>query len=71
MEGMAVHAPHHTTCCPPRAARSRASLSATLHCLTGCAIGEIVGMIVATALGLSNFATVALSIVLAFVFGYG
>ena len=47
------------------------ALSATLHCLTGCAIGEVVGMIVATALGLSNFASVALAIVLAFVFGYG
>jgi hypothetical protein len=46
------------------------ALSATLHCLTGCAIGEIVGMIVGTALGLSNAGTVALSVALAFVFGY-
>ena len=45
--------------------------SATLHCLTGCAIGEVLGMIVGTALGLHNAATVVLSIVLAFVFGYG
>jgi Domain of unknown function (DUF4396) len=47
------------------------AISATLHCLTGCAIGEILGMVIATAIGLGNGATVALSIVLAFVFGYG
>src|SRR5436190_23531079 len=46
------------------------ALSATLHCLTGCAIGEIVGMVLGTALGLSQWPTVALSVVLAFVFGY-
>jgi len=45
--------------------------TATLHCLTGCAIGEVLGMIIGTALGLHNAATVALSIVLAFGFGYG
>jgi uncharacterized membrane protein YbjE (DUF340 family) len=43
---------------------------ATLHCLTGCAIGEVVGMIIGTSIGLSNGTTVALSIVLAFFFGY-
>jgi hypothetical protein len=47
------------------------ALSATLHCLTGCAIGEVVGMVVGTAMGLSNLGTVVISIVLAFVFGYG
>lgn len=46
------------------------ALSATLHCLTGCAIGEIAGMAVGTALGLSNLTTIVLAIVLAFVFGY-
>src|SRR4029078_7374025 len=45
--------------------------SATLHCLTGCAIGEVLGMVIGTALGLHNAATVVLSVVLAFVFGYG
>ncbi|MFE0023852.1 DUF4396 domain-containing protein [Amycolatopsis sp. NPDC059021] len=45
--------------------------TATLHCLTGCAIGEVLGMILGTAFGLHNAATVVLSIVLAFVFGYG
>jgi hypothetical protein len=48
----------------------RMALSATLHCLTGCALGEIVGVIVGTALGWSNGATIALAIVLAFLFGY-
>jgi Domain of unknown function (DUF4396) len=46
------------------------AVSATLHCLTGCAIGEIAGMIIGTAFGLSNLATILLSIALAFVFGY-
>lgn len=46
------------------------ALSATLHCLTGCAIGEVLGMIIGTALGFSNWGTVALAIALAFIFGY-
>ncbi|HEY1085546.1 MAG TPA: DUF4396 domain-containing protein [Candidatus Saccharimonadales bacterium] len=45
--------------------------SATLHCLTGCAIGEVIGLIIGTALGLSPLATVFLAIALAFVFGFG
>ena len=45
--------------------------AATLHCLTGCAIGEVLGMVIGTAAGLSNTATVVLSVALAFVFGYG
>jgi hypothetical protein len=43
---------------------------ATLHCLTGCAIGEVLGMVIGTWLGWSNLATVVLSIALAFGFGY-
>ncbi|PKV85311.1 uncharacterized protein DUF4396 [Streptomyces sp. TLI_146] len=43
---------------------------ATLHCLTGCAIGEVLGMIVGTALGWGNMPTMVLAIVLAFFFGY-
>jgi hypothetical protein len=46
------------------------AFSATVHCLTGCAIGEVLGMVLGTALELSNLATIALSIVLAFFFGY-
>jgi Domain of unknown function (DUF4396) len=44
--------------------------TATLHCLTGCAIGEVLGMVIGTATGMSNTATIVLSIALAFVFGY-
>jgi uncharacterized cupredoxin-like copper-binding protein len=44
--------------------------SATLHCLTGCAIGEIAGLIIGTAMGLTNLATIALAVALAFLFGY-
>jgi hypothetical protein len=46
------------------------ALSATLHCLTGCAIGEVLGMVVGTALGFSEWGTVALAVGLAFLFGY-
>jgi hypothetical protein len=46
------------------------AVSATLHCLTGCAIGEVAGLIIGTAIGLGNIATIALAIGLAFVFGY-
>jgi Domain of unknown function (DUF4396) len=47
------------------------ALTATLHCLTGCAIGEVAGMAIGTAAGFSNLGTVVLSVALAFVFGYG
>jgi hypothetical protein len=50
--------------------RNAMAASATLHCLTGCAIGEVLGMVIGTALGLSNAATIALAVALAFVFGY-
>ena len=46
------------------------AVSATLHCLTGCAIGEVAGVAIGTALGLSDAATIALAIGLAFLFGY-
>jgi hypothetical protein len=46
------------------------AVSATLHCLTGCAIGEIAGLIIGTAAGLSNTVTIAISVSLAFLFGY-
>ncbi|WP_344485977.1 DUF4396 domain-containing protein [Nonomuraea monospora] len=44
--------------------------SATLHCLTGCAIGEVLGMVIATALGWHDLPSIALAVVLAFIFGY-
>src|SRR4051812_21574808 len=50
---------------------NRLALMATVHCLSGCAIGEILGMVLATWWGLGNFASIALAIVLAFFFGYG
>ncbi|MDX2683050.1 DUF4396 domain-containing protein [Streptomyces sp. NY05-11A] len=46
------------------------AVRATLHCLTGCAVGEILGMVVGTALGWGNAPTMVLAIVLAFLFGY-
>lgn len=49
----------------------RMAASATLHCLTGCAIGEVLGMVLSTALNWGNLASIAVSIALAFVFGYG
>ena len=50
---------------------TRTAISATLHCLTGCAIGEVLGMIISTALGWGNAASIFVSVVLAFAFGYG
>ncbi len=49
---------------------TRTAASATLHCLTGCAIGEVVGMIISTAWSWGTVSSIILSIVLAFVFGY-
>ncbi len=49
---------------------NRLAFSATVHCLTGCAIGEVLGLVIGTALGWGNAATIALAVVLAFIFGY-
>jgi hypothetical protein len=49
---------------------NRLAFSATAHCLTGCAIGEVLGMVIGTALGWGNVATIALAVALAFFFGY-
>ncbi len=49
---------------------NRLAFSATAHCLTGCGIGEVLGMVIGTALGWGNIATIALAVVLAFIFGY-
>ncbi|MFF9812728.1 DUF4396 domain-containing protein [Streptomyces sp. NPDC014006] len=60
------HDGHHHT---PSASWAMAA-QATLHCLTGCAIGEVLGMVIGTWLGWGNVATMVLAIALAFVFGY-
>jgi hypothetical protein len=62
---------HHHDMPMSGGALTAVALSATLHCLTGCAIGEVLGMIIGTALGFSNLGTIALAVVLAFLFGYG
>jgi len=62
---------HHEPTAVRPASLNRLAYSATVHCLTGCAIGEILGMVIATALGWSGLASIALSVVLAFAFGYG
>jgi Domain of unknown function (DUF4396) len=49
---------------------NRVAFSATVHCLTGCAIGEVLGMVIGTALGWSDWPTIALAVALAFLFGY-
>jgi hypothetical protein len=49
---------------------NRVAFSATVHCLTGCAIGEVLGMVIGTALGFSDLGTIALAVALAFLFGY-
>src|SRR5437879_13080300 len=59
------HARHEAT------STSRLAFQATIHCLTGCGIGEVLGLGGATLLGLGNAASIVLGIVLAYVFGYG
>jgi Domain of unknown function (DUF4396) len=69
MESHAEHHHHHEM--PTSGgALTLVALSATLHCLTGCAIGEVLGVVIGTALGFSDFATIALAVALAFLFGY-
>jgi hypothetical protein len=60
------HMAHRT----PVASLDRLAFSSTAHCLSGCAIGEVLGMVIGTALGWGNAATIALAVVLAFMFGY-
>lgn len=62
---------HGHTAHEPASSFNRLAFSATVHCLTGCAIGEVLGMVIGTALGWSNGATIALAVGLAFLFGYG
>jgi hypothetical protein len=62
---------HHHGQGTPATSLNRVAFSATVHCLTGCAIGEVLGMVIGTALGWGNAATIVLAVVLAFAFGYG
>ncbi len=62
------HHHHHTPTQTP--SLNRLSVSATLHCLTGCGIGEILGMVIATMLGWGTIASIGLSVALAFTVGY-
>ncbi len=70
MEAHAEHAHHHHEMPTEGRALTGMAVSATLHCLTGCAIGEVAGVAIGTALGFSDGATIALAIALAFTFGY-
>ena len=71
MEAATTHEHHHHALPTSGRALDVVALSATLHCLTGCAIGETLGMIIGTGLGFSEWGTVALAVALAFLFGYG
>jgi hypothetical protein len=62
-----THAGHAAT----QPSLSALALSATVHCLTGCAIGEVLGMVLATWWGWGDLASILLAVVLAFFFGYG
>ena len=64
------HQPHHQHQGNAAPSLNRTAWSATLHCLTGCAIGEVLGMVIGTALGWGNGATIALAVALAFFFGF-
>ena len=64
-----AHEHHHPG--PQATSLDRLAFSATVHCLTGCAIGEVLGLVIGTALGWGNTATIALAVGLAFLFGYG
>jgi uncharacterized protein DUF4396 len=65
------HAHHDHHAMPTEgSALTAVALSATLHCLTGCAIGEVAGMVIGSALGFSNLGTILLAVALAFLFGY-
>ena len=68
---METTAHHHHEMPTEGSALTGVAISATLHCLTGCAIGEVAGMAIGTALGFSDLGTVALAVALAFLFGYG
>ena len=61
---------HHHVSDDPQSL-NHVALSATVHCLTGCVIGEVLGMVLGTAFAWSNGVTIGVSVLLAFLFGYG
>jgi hypothetical protein len=65
-----AHADQHHEMPTEGSALTAMAVTATLHCLTGCAIGEVLGMVIGTALGFSDVGTIALAVGLAFLFGY-
>jgi hypothetical protein len=65
------HVKHSGQAGHPPQSLNRLAFSATVHCLTGCAIGEVLGLVIATALGWHDLPSIVLAIILAFVFGYG
>ena len=71
MEAHTAHSQHDHHSLPTEGRELNSlALSATLHCLTGCAIGEVAGMAIGTAAGFSDLGTIALAVGLAFLFGY-
>jgi hypothetical protein len=70
MEAAAPDHDHHHAMPADGGALTGVAVSATLHCLTGCALGEIAGVAIGTAIGLGNLETILLAVALAFVFGY-
>lgn len=71
LEDRSHSARHRNHSLPPApASLDRLALSATLHCLSGCAVGEVLGLVIGSALGWGTGATIALAVTLAFAFGY-
>jgi Domain of unknown function (DUF4396) len=70
MDAAAPAQEHHHEMPTEGAALTAVSISATLHCLTGCAIGEVAGMVIGTAVGFTDLQTIFLAVALAFLFGY-
>ena len=69
--GHQIHWHSHSAHGLPGESLNRVALVATLHCLLGCSIGEVAGLVIGNALGWSNGQTIALAVVLAFTTGFG
>jgi hypothetical protein len=70
LRGNGVSLPESSSAVNEQPSLNRLAVSATTHCLTGCAIGEVLGFVIGTALGWDDVATIVLAVALAFVFGY-